>query len=163
MIRLRAGLTAIAQAAAMLGGGLLMVAMLVTVFSVSRGLIGRPLLGDSEVVEMCMGVAVALCLPWAEMRGAHVIVDIFTNKLPTAALRWLEVLMHATTALVAIVLAARMIEGAFDQWDRERDTMFLQLPYWWGYAGAALALVLWSVTALFVTAERAAGIQRVRA
>ncbi len=163
MIGLRAALTAIARVAAMGGGALLMVAMLVTVFSVSRGLFGRPLLGDSEVVEMCMGVAVALCLPWAEMRGAHVIVDIFTNPLPRALLRWLETAMHAATALVAGVLTARMIQGAYDQWDRERDTMFLQLPYWWGYTGAALALLLWTIAALFVMAERAAGIERVRA
>lgn len=154
MIRLRSGLTAIAQAGALLGGALLLAAVGVTCASVLRGAFGRPILGDSEVVEMCLGVAVALFLPWTEMRGSHVIVDVFTARLPARGLAWLDAAMRAAVALVATVLAVQIADGAYAQWDRERATMFLELPYWWGYAGAAVGLALWTVAAGFVAVER---------
>ncbi|MBX9702417.1 MAG: TRAP transporter small permease, partial [Acetobacteraceae bacterium] len=151
---MRAALTAAARAAALFGGFLLLLAMAVTCASVLRGAFGRPILGDSEVVEMSLGVAIALCLAWGEMRGAHVIVDVFTQRLRPRPLAWLEALVRAAVALVAAVLAARLAVGAFDQWDRERDTMFLQIPYWWGFAGATLGLLLWTAAAALVAAER---------
>ncbi len=154
MIRLRSGLTAMARAGALLGGVLLLAAVGVTCASVLRGAFGRPILGDSEIVEMCLGVAVALFLPWTEMRGSHVIVDVFTARLPARSLAWLDAAMRAAVALVATVLAVQIADGAYAQWDRERATMFLELPYWWGYAGAAVGLALWTVTAGFVAVER---------
>ncbi len=154
MTRLRAALTALAQAGALLGGALLLVAVGVTCASVLRGAFGRPILGDSEVVEISLGVAVALYLPWAEMRGSHVIVDVFTARLPARGIAWLDAAMRAAVALVATVLAVKIADGAYGQWDRERATMFLEIPYWWGYAGAAVGLALWTVTAVFVAVER---------
>ena len=154
MTRLRSVLTALAQAGALVGGALLLVAVGVTCASVIRGAFGRPILGDSEVVEMSLGIAVALYLPWAEMRGSHVIVDVFTAHLPARGIAWLDAAMRAAVELVATVLAVQITEGAFAQWDRERATMFLEIPYWWGYAGAALGLALWTVTAAFVAVER---------
>lgn len=154
MTRLRAVLTALARGGALLGGALLLAAVGVTCASVARGAFGRPILGDSEIVEMCLGVAVALYLPWTEMRGSHVIVDVFTARMPARGLAWLDAAMRAAVALVATVLAVQITDGAWRQWDRERATMFLELPYWWGYAGAAVGLALWTVTAAFVAAER---------
>jgi TRAP-type C4-dicarboxylate transport system permease small subunit len=158
--RTRAVLAAIAQAGALLGGALLLVAVAVTCASVIRGAFGRPILGDSEVVEMCLGVAVALFLPWSEMRGSHVIVDVFTARLPARGVAWLDAAMRAVVALVATVLAVRIADGAHAQWDRERATMFLEIPFWWGYAGAAVGLALWTVTACFVALERLAEARR---
>jgi TRAP-type C4-dicarboxylate transport system permease small subunit len=160
MSRLRDGLTALSRAVALLGGLLLLAAIGVTCASVVRGLWGRPILGDSEIVELCLGVAVALWLPWTEMRGSHVVVDVFTARVPARGLAWLDALMRGCVALVATVLAARIADGAFQQWDRERASMFLELPYWWGYAGAAAGLALWTVTAFFVAAEHFAQARR---
>ncbi|MBP0464899.1 TRAP transporter small permease [Roseomonas sp. PWR1] len=154
MSALREALTAISRASALFGGLLLLVAVGVTCASVVGGLLGKPILGDSEVVELCLGVAIALALPWAEMRGGHVIVDVFTARMPARGVAWLDALMRAAVALVATVLAVQIADGAYGQWDRERASMFLELPYWWGYAGAAVGLALWTVTALFVAAER---------
>jgi TRAP-type C4-dicarboxylate transport system permease small subunit len=151
---IRARLTRLAELAALAGGGLLMLAVGVTCASVLRGVFGQPILGDSEVVEMSLGVAVALCLPWGEMRGAHVIVDVFTARLPRRGIAGLDAVMRAAVALIAAVLAVQLATGAHGQWDRERETMFLQIPYWWGYALAALGLLLWTVTAAFVAVER---------
>lgn len=159
--RARALLEAIAVFAALCAGALLLVATGVTVASVLRGAIAnKPILGDSEIVEMALGVAVALCIPLAEMRGAHVLVDFFTQKLAPRALAGLDALMRAVAAAVVFVLAWRLAIGGYNNWDRERETMFLEIPFWWGYAGAALGMALWMVTALFVALESAARVRR---
>ena len=62
----------LARQAAIFGGLLLMVAMLTTVASVlTNGLFGKPILGDTEIVESLVGVAVAAFLPWCQVRGAN--------------------------------------------------------------------------------------------
>jgi TRAP-type C4-dicarboxylate transport system permease small subunit len=159
--RLRAWLEGVSVFAALCAGALLLVATGMTVASVLRGaLLNRPILGDSEIVEMTLGIAVALCIPLAEMRGAHVLVDFFTQKLPARGLAGLDALMRAAAAAVVCVLTWRLAIGGYNNWDRERETMFLEIPYWWGYAGAALGMALWAIAALFVAAESAARIRR---
>jgi TRAP-type C4-dicarboxylate transport system permease small subunit len=158
---LRRILEGLATGAALLGGALLMAAVAVTVVSVLRGaVVNRPILGDSEIVEMLLGVAVALCLPLCEMRGAHVLVDFFTQRLPPRALAGLDALMRAAAATVVAVLAWRLVIGGAAMWERERETMFLLIPYWWGYAGAAAGTTLWAACAAFVAAEAVARIRR---
>ncbi len=153
MIGLRIGLERLSTLAALIGGGFLLVAVAVTTASVIRGIFGKPILGDSEIVEMCLGVAVALFLPYGEMKGSHVIVDVFTARMPEKGRAWLDAMMRGIVALVATVLALRLLDGSFAQWERERATMFLELPYWWGYAGASLGLILWAIAAFFVATE----------
>lgn len=158
---LRGALTAAATVAALAAGFLLLAAVGVTAVSVLRGaVVNRPILGDSEVVEMLLGIAVALCLPLCEMKGAQVMVDFFTQKLPARGLAGLDALMRAVAAAVIAVLAWRLAIGGYNAWDRERETMFLLIPYWWGYAGAAVGMVLWTVCAAFVAVESAARTRR---
>jgi TRAP-type C4-dicarboxylate transport system permease small subunit len=159
--RMRAVLERLADAAGLAAGALLLMAVGVTSASVLRGAIwNRPILGDSEIVEMVLGTAVALCLPLAEMRGAHVLVDFFTQKLPARGIAGLDALMRAVAALVVAVLAWRLAVGGYNQWDRERETMFLEIPFWWGYAGAALGMLLWMLCAAFIALESAAKARR---
>jgi TRAP-type C4-dicarboxylate transport system permease small subunit len=152
--RLRGALTGAASLAALVAGALLLAAVAVTTASVLRGAaVNRPILGDSEIVEMLLGVAVALCLPLVEMRGAQVMVDFFTQKLPARGLAGLDALMRAVAAAVIAVLTWRLMVGGMGMWERERETMFLLIPYWWGYAGAAVGMTLLTICALFVAVE----------
>lgn len=153
---IRTGLTAAATVCALVAGFLLLGAVAVTTASVLRGaVLNKPILGDSEIVEMLLGVAVALCLPLCEMRGAHVMVDFFTQRLGPRAIAGLDALMRAVAAAVIAVLTWRLMIGGWNAWDRERETMFLLIPYWWGYAGAAAGMTLWTLCAAFVAAESA--------
>ncbi|WP_439596032.1 TRAP transporter small permease [Falsiroseomonas sp.] len=150
---LRGALTRLAVTCALLGGALLLLAVGVTTASVLRGAFGAPILGDSEIVELALGVAVVLCMPLCEMKGAHVLVDFFTQALPARGTAGLDAAMRAVAALVVGVLAWRLAIGGYNMWDRERDSMFLQLPFWWGYAAAALGMAAWSLCAAFVAVE----------
>jgi TRAP-type C4-dicarboxylate transport system permease small subunit len=151
----RRALERVAIALALAAGALLLAVVAITTASVVRGAFGRPILGDSEIVEMALGIAVALCLPLCEMRGSHVIVDFFTQGLPPRWLAVLSAVMRAISAAVIAVLAWRLAVGGWLNFERERETMFLALSFWWGYAGAALGMMVWMVAAAFVAIETA--------
>ncbi len=161
LVSMRGALSRLATLFALAAGGLLLLAVGVTTTSVLRGAFaGRPILGDSEIVELALGVAVVICMPICEMKGAHVLVDFFTQKLPKRGIAGLDAVMRAIAALVVAVLAWRLAIGGYNQWDRERESMFLQLPFWWGYAAAAIGMAMWSVCAAFVAAESFARMRR---
>ena len=153
----REALARLATLFALMGGALLLIAVGVTTASVARGAFGRPILGDSEIVELALGVAIVFCMPLCEMKGAHVLVDFFTQKLPRRGIAGLDAVMRAVVALVVAVLAWRLAIGGYNMWDRERESMFLQLPFWWGYAAASIGMLVWSLCAAFVAIESLVG------
>ncbi len=139
------------------GGGLaLFAALLVTVASVlANDLFGKPILGDTEIVEMLMGVAVAAFMPWCQVKGANVIVDFFTMKFPKRVNDAIDAFAYIVFAVIVAVLTWKMIDGTITQYERERVSMFLKLPQWWGYALASLSAVLWVLVCLRTAWDRA--------
>lgn len=133
---------------AIAGGVLLLAAMGVTVASVLSAAFGRPILGDTEIVEMLVGVAIAWFMPWCQVRRAHIRLDVFTARAPARVKQGLDAAVGVLVALVVAVLAWRLIQGGIDMHERGRATMFLQLPMWWGYGGAALGMALWTAEAM---------------
>jgi TRAP-type C4-dicarboxylate transport system permease small subunit len=132
-----------------IGGGMLLVAaMAVTVTSVTLAAAGRPILGDTEIVEMLVGVAIAWFMPWCQVRRAHIRLDVFTARAPAVVKRGLDAGAGVVVAAVVVVLTWRLIQGGLDMHERGRATMFLQLPLWWGYAAAAGGMLLWTLVAL---------------
>jgi TRAP-type C4-dicarboxylate transport system permease small subunit len=145
-----------AEACAAAGGGALLLALLVTVVSVvSNDLFGKPILGDTEIVELLMGVAVAAFMPWCQVRGANVIVDFFTMRFPARVNSAIDAFAYVLFAVIVAVLTWRMIDGTVTQYERERVSMFLKIPQWWGYALASAACVLWVLVCLRTAWDRA--------
>jgi TRAP-type C4-dicarboxylate transport system permease small subunit len=141
----------LSERVALLGGVAMLAAMLVLVVTVIGGAFGRPLLGDSELVEFLVGIAVFAFLPYCQLRGSNVIVDFFSQPLPARARHWLDAVMGLVFVLVAMVLTWRMVEGGLTAWERSRRSMFLQLPDWWGYVAAILAMLLWIAVCAWTT------------
>jgi TRAP-type C4-dicarboxylate transport system permease small subunit len=126
-------------------------AMLVLVATVIGGMFGRPILGDSELVELLVGAAVFAFLPYCQLRGSNVIVDFFSQPLPVRARHALDAVMGLAFIFVAVILTWRIAEGGFTAWERGRRSMFLQLPDWWGYVVALLAMLLWIAVCAWTT------------
>ena len=143
-----------ARALAIAGGVLLVAAMAVTVASVGRAAFGRAILGDTELVELLVGVAIAWFMPWCQARRAHVRLEVFTARAPEPVRRALDRAAGLMVALVVALLAWRLIQGGLDAHERGRQTMFLELPLWWGYAAAAIGMVLWTMIALAQSVAR---------
>jgi TRAP-type C4-dicarboxylate transport system permease small subunit len=159
-VTLREKLTRVCEAWGLLGGVALLGTMAAMMATVAGAAFGKPLLGDSEIVELAGGIAVFAFLPYAHMRGANVLVDFFTKPLPERVKAWLDAAMNLVFAAVAGVLTWRLVEGGIGAWERNKTSMFLQLPDWWGYALGTLSMLLWIAVCLFVAWE---SLQRARA
>jgi TRAP-type C4-dicarboxylate transport system permease small subunit len=138
----------------MIGGIALLGVMMTMIATVTGAAFGKPLLGDSEIVELLGGITVFTFLPYCHLRGSNVIVDFFTQRLPERAQDWLDAAMNTVFAAVAVVLAWRLVEGGLTAFGRDKRSMFLQLPDWWGYSIGAAAMLLWIAVCLFIAWER---------
>jgi TRAP-type C4-dicarboxylate transport system permease small subunit len=134
---------ALVGAAAALG-----VAVMVTWSVISRAIWLEPIQGDVELTQMGIAVAISLCIPWCQLKGANIIVDFFTQKLAPAANRRLDALGCVLLAAMYAVLAWRSSVGAIAVHQAFESTMILGLPMWWSYAALAPGLALACVVAL---------------
>jgi len=143
-----------AELIAAVGGVALLLVMAVTLVSViGSAVFAKPLLGDTEIVELLIGIAIACFMPYCQMRGANVIVDFFTMKASDRTKAGLDAFMTLVFAIIVAILTERLIQGAIIQYERERVSMFLRLPQWWGYAVASLAALVWSAVTFFTAWE----------
>lgn len=151
----RRRLDRICRGVGMLGGAALVGVMMVIMSSVIGAQFGKPILGDSEIVDQLTGVLVFCFLPYCHLHGGNVMVDFFTRPLPPRVNHVLDAVMNLMFAIVAIVLTWRLAVGGVSAYAREQRTMFLNLPEWVGYALGSVTSVLWVVVILFVAWESA--------
>jgi TRAP-type C4-dicarboxylate transport system permease small subunit len=140
---------------AMLGGAALIAVMMVIMTSVIGAQFGKPILGDSEVVDQLTGVLVFCFLPYCHLHGGNVMVDFFTRPLPTRVNHALDAVMNLLFAIVATVIAWRLIVGGISAYTRDQRSMFLDLPEWVVYALGSVTSILWVLVILFVAWEAA--------
>jgi TRAP-type C4-dicarboxylate transport system permease small subunit len=120
-----------------------------TVVSVAgRAAISQPIQGDVELTQFGIAFAIALCLPWAQLRGSNIIVDFFTQAAGERTLRRLDALGSFLLALMVGVLAWRTAAGALAVHEAQETTMIIGLPMWWSYAVLAPGFALTAVIAL---------------
>ena len=150
---MRERLTRLCEAWGLVGGFALLGTMATMMATVIGGAFGKPVLGDSEIVELLGGICVFAFLPYCHLRGANVLVDFFTRPLPAWINGWLDAAMNLVFAAVAIVLTWRLAEGGIGAYERGKRSMFLQLPDSWGYAIGAASMLLWIAVCLFVAWE----------
>src|SRR5690606_23480795 len=71
------------------GGGILLAVILTTLGSIISGILfNAPLAGNFELVEIGVAVAVFAFLPYGQLHGGNIAVDLFTRRLPAQAQAW---------------------------------------------------------------------------
>lgn len=133
----------LAKLAAIAGGVLLTVITLLTCVSlVGRNTTGWTIVGDFELTGVAAGAAIALFLPWCQMRRANIIVDFFTSKAAPASNALLDRLGALLLALSMALLTWRAGIGGWNAWKTQAGTMMLGFPEWVVYAAIVPALAL---------------------
>lgn len=133
---------------AYVGAGVALGAGLLVVTSVTlRALTTRPIQGDVELTQFAIALAISLALPWCQLRGANIIVDFFTQKLPPPAARMLDGVGALLIGAMCALLAWRTSVGAIAVRDATEASMILDLPMWWVYASLAPGLGLAALVA----------------
>lgn len=158
---------ALAKWLAIIGGLFLVAITVMTVVSiVGRSLIFAglgPVPGDFELVEAGTGFAVFAFLPWCQLNRGHASVDLFTNYLPPAANRVLDLLWEIVLGFVTFLIAWRLWIGMLEKRDYGEITFILQIPIWWGMALCAVATVVGVLVAAYMIVIRAMEVAQGRA
>ena len=105
-------------------------------------------MGDFELTGVAAGAAIALFMPWCQMRRANIIVDFFTMRASpgtNAALdRFGALLLGGAMAL----LAWRTVMGGLNAFSTRSGTMMLGFPEWIVYSFMVPPLVLTAIIGL---------------
>ncbi|MBL8314442.1 MAG: TRAP transporter small permease subunit [Rubrivivax sp.] len=139
----------LAKACAVLAGVLLTVITLMTCVSlIGRNTTGWTIVGDVEISGFVAGAAIALFLPWCQIRRGNIIVDFFTKNTSPATQERLDRLGALLLGLAMGLLTWRSAIGALNAWKTQAGSMMLGAPEWLVYAGMLPPLALTSVIAL---------------
>lgn len=143
-------LETLAKCCAILAGCLLTLITLMTCASlIGRNTIGVTLVGDFELTGVAAGAAIALFLPWCQMRRGNIIVDFFTAKASDAINTRLDRFGALLLALSMALLAWRATVGGLNAYNTHSGTMMLGFPEWIVYAAIVPPLVLTTLIALW--------------
>lgn len=143
-------LSNLAQACALLAGILLTFITLVTCGSlIGRSTIGISLVGDYELTAVVAGAAIALFLPWCQLRRGNIIVDFFTSKMPASINKQLDRCGSLVLGLIMFLLAWRTTVGAISSYQSQTTTMMLGFPEWIAYVSMIPPLFLTGLIAFY--------------
>ncbi len=124
-------LEALARWCAILAGVLLTVITLMTCISlIGRNTTGWTIVGDFELSGAAAGAAIALFLPWCQVRRGNIIVDFFTAKASDATNRQLDRVGALLFGLALGLMAWRTTVGGISAYTTQSATMMLGLPEW---------------------------------
>ncbi len=142
-------LESLAKLCAVAAGVLLTVITLMTCASViGRNTTGWTIVGDFELSGSAAGAAIALFLPWCQVRRANIIVDFFTTGASATTQDRLDRMGAVLLAGVMGLMAWRSAIGGVNAWNAGSGSMMLGFPEWIVYCGIVPPLVLTALIAL---------------
>ena len=139
----------LAKLCAILAGVLLTAITLMTCVSlIGRNTVGWTIVGDFELSGAAAGAAIALFLPWCQVKRGNIIVDFFTARVGDKTNAQLDRLGALLYALALGMMAWRTTLGGFKAWASQSGTMMIGFPEWVIYVGMVPPLVLCTLIGL---------------
>jgi TRAP-type C4-dicarboxylate transport system permease small subunit len=139
----------LAKLCAILAGVLMTFITLMTCVSlIGRNTTGDTLAGDFELTGVVAGAAVALFMPWCQLKRGNIIVDFFTAKVSDRINGQLDRLGALAMAAVFILLSWRTAMGGINAYNTHSGTMMLGFPEWVVYAAMVPPFILTAVISL---------------
>ena len=138
----------LARLCAVLAGVLLTVITLMTCVSlIGRNTTGWTIVGDFELSGSAAGAAIALFLPWCQVRRSNIMVDFFTACASAATRAGLDRFGALLLALVMALMTWRTGIGGINAWNSQAGSMMLGFPEWIVYACMVPPLMLTALIA----------------
>ena len=79
---------------------------------IGRNTVGVTIAGDFELTGVAAGAAIAMFLPWCQIRRGNIIVDFFTTGMAPSRQRAFDALGALLLSLMMLVLGWRAAVGA---------------------------------------------------
>jgi len=134
---------------ALFGGAIILVLVLITAASALSNLFfDAPFAGEYELAKHFVGIAIFTFLPYCQLTGANVTVDIFTTGMGARAKSAMALLSSLLAVLFAVVLLRQMALGFRDYLRFPEETAALHLPLWTAFPPILLSLLLLLIAAL---------------
>ena len=129
---------------AALAGGLALFAimLLVSVSVFYRYVLGQPILGSQELVQIGMSVVVMLAMPYTALTGQHIRVDIFDNRLGSAGRFLCDLVARVISIAVLFVLIRKTWDKALDAHEYGDVTNMIEIPVWIAYGSITIGMGL---------------------
>jgi TRAP-type C4-dicarboxylate transport system permease small subunit len=144
----RGAVPRLATLLAMAGGVVILAAAGLTVVSVlRRWLLGQPVPGDFELVSIGCGIGAFGFLAYGTLARSNILVDTATTWLPARVNARIDGVWMLVWAVVLLLLAERMAQGAMDTAQSGTTTMVLGLSTWWAIGLGAAGLAATAVVA----------------
>jgi TRAP-type C4-dicarboxylate transport system permease small subunit len=138
----------LAKLCAVLAGVLLVGITLLTCVSViGRDTVGKAVVGDFELVGVAAGAAIALFMPWCQLKRGNIIVDFFTNRTSLAAQEKLDRVGALLIGLFMAAMTWRTSLGGLNAFQNQSGSMMLGFPDWITFAFMVPPLALAAVIA----------------
>ena len=139
----------LARLCAVLAGVLLTVITLITCVSLlGRNTIGWTIVGAFELSASAAGAAIALFMPWCQVRRGNIIVDFFTARASVATRQGLDRFGALLLALAMGLMTWRTSIGGVNAWVSQSGSMMMGFPEWIVYVGMVPPLALTTLIAL---------------
>ncbi len=136
-------LTTLAKACAVLAGVLLTLITLMTCASLlGRNTIGWTIVGDFELSGSAAGAAIALFMPWCQVKRGNIMVDFFTARASERVQAALDRFGALLLGLAMALMTWRSAIGGLNAWNSKAGSMMLGFPEWIVYAGMVPPLAL---------------------
>lgn len=133
----------LAKLCAIAAGVLLTAITLMTCVSlIGRNTVGWTIVGDFELSGAAAGAAIALFLPWCQLKRGNIIVDFFTAKASATSIEKLDRLGALLFALALALMAWRTGMGALSAFKSQSGTMMIGFPEWIIYSAMLPPLAL---------------------
>jgi TRAP-type C4-dicarboxylate transport system permease small subunit len=140
----------LAKLCAILAGVMLTVITLMTCVSlIGRNLFGATLAGDFELTGVAAGAAIALFMPWCQLRRGNIIVDFFTAKASERTNAALDRFGALLLGVIFGLLAWRTVLGGLNSYTTHSETQILGFPEWTVYAAMVPPFVLTCVIGFY--------------
>lgn len=129
-------------------GGLLLLAMagMTTASVIGRAFFARPVPGDVELVQLGTAISIALFLPYTQLRGGNIIVDVFTARASARARSRMDGFGTLLYTLAMALICWRLFAGGLAALQSRETSMLMGFPIWIAYLlmvpGVALAAVI---------------------
>lgn len=127
---------------ALAGVGLLFMVVVIAFGVIARYILGTPILGLNEIIQLTAVVLVMAALPYCTRHDGHVAVDVFDGAIG----RWGRFIgdfaARLLTGFVLALLVRRAVLKALDAWEFEDRTNMLRLPIWPFYGVLAVGMAI---------------------
>jgi TRAP-type C4-dicarboxylate transport system permease small subunit len=139
---------------ALVGGALIVALVLITAASaISNILLGVPFTGEYELAKHFVGIVIFTFLPYCQLTGANVTVDIFTEGMGKRAKAALQIFASVLALVFALVLLRQMSLGFRDYVQYPEETATLHLPLWTAFPPILVSLALLAGASLITAYE----------